>query len=156
MKYKDPITGELKDIYVKASDTLPVGSVVDYDGEDIPAGWEQVEEDDVALIESGSNENGNWTKFFDGTLICTGSTDYIDVPNNSIVDVIIPFAMPFNKVDSVIVSSTSASNAYEMGGFSMSAPKGLITNNNFAMRFFNRDCGDRAPTATYLAIGKWK
>ena len=29
MRYKDPITGEFKDIYVKASDTLPVGSVVE-------------------------------------------------------------------------------------------------------------------------------
>lgn len=44
MKYKDPVTGELKDIYVKASDTLPVGTVVDYDGEDVPAGWEKIDD----------------------------------------------------------------------------------------------------------------
>ena len=41
MKYKNE-NGEWKDIYVKASDTLPIGAEVDYDGDDIPAGWEEV------------------------------------------------------------------------------------------------------------------
>jgi len=40
MKYND--NGTFKDIYVKASDTLPVGTEVDFDGNTIPAGWEEV------------------------------------------------------------------------------------------------------------------
>lgn len=44
MKYKDPITGEIKDIYVKALDNLPVGSIVDYDGDVVPDGYEEVSE----------------------------------------------------------------------------------------------------------------
>ena len=34
--------GQFKEIYVKALDSLPVGTIVDYDGQasDIPAGWE--------------------------------------------------------------------------------------------------------------------
>lgn len=44
MKYKDPVTGEWKEIYSKTADTLPVGTVVDFDGTEIPAGWEQAEE----------------------------------------------------------------------------------------------------------------
>lgn len=46
MKYRDPDTGELKDIYVKASDTLPIGTVVEYDGTEIPDNWEKI--DDVS------------------------------------------------------------------------------------------------------------
>lgn len=44
VKYKDPTTGEFKDTKVKVSDTLPVGTKVDYDGTDVPNGWEKVNE----------------------------------------------------------------------------------------------------------------
>lgn len=42
MKYND--NGEWKDIIVKAVDTLPVGSEIDYNGTEVPEGWEEVEE----------------------------------------------------------------------------------------------------------------
>lgn len=41
MKYND--NGEYKDIYVKAFDTLPVGTEVDYDGSVVPSGWTEVQ-----------------------------------------------------------------------------------------------------------------
>lgn len=41
MKYKGE-DGELKDIYIKAVDTLPVGTIVEYDAEGVPNGWEEV------------------------------------------------------------------------------------------------------------------
>lgn len=44
IKYGDPITGEFKNTKVKVSDTLPVGTEVDYDGTDVPSGWEKVNE----------------------------------------------------------------------------------------------------------------
>ena len=43
MKYRDPQTGEFKDITVKVADTLPVGTIVEYDGTTVPNGWEQIE-----------------------------------------------------------------------------------------------------------------
>lgn len=43
MKYRDPQTGEFKDITVKVADTLPVGTIVEYDGDNIPNGWELVD-----------------------------------------------------------------------------------------------------------------
>lgn len=42
MKYND--NGEIKDIVVKGLDQMPVGSIIDYDGTDVPDGWEQVED----------------------------------------------------------------------------------------------------------------
>ena len=50
MKYDD--NGEYKDIYVKSFDTLPVGSEVDFDGNEVPSGWTAVE--DILF----SNPNG--------------------------------------------------------------------------------------------------
>lgn len=46
MKYRNPKTGEFKDLLVKVTDTLPVGSIVDYEGENIPEGWELVSENE--------------------------------------------------------------------------------------------------------------
>lgn len=40
--YKDSTTGQMKPIGVKVEDTLPVGTEVDYDGIDIPEGWEKI------------------------------------------------------------------------------------------------------------------
>ncbi len=54
MKYRDPQTGEFKDITVKVSDTLPIGAEVDYDGTTVPSGWEQIENDSGTLKLSDS------------------------------------------------------------------------------------------------------
>ena len=43
MNYND--NGIVKPIVVKAGDTLPVGTIVEFDGTTIPAGYEQVEEE---------------------------------------------------------------------------------------------------------------
>ena len=52
MKYKDPVTGELKQLSVKAADTLPIGTIVDYDGETVPEGWEEYGTDDYSTEET--------------------------------------------------------------------------------------------------------
>lgn len=51
MKYKDPSTGQLKELSLKAADTLPIGTIVDYDGEDVPEGWEEYGTDDYSTDE---------------------------------------------------------------------------------------------------------
>lgn len=56
MKYND--NGEYKDIYVKAFDTLPVGTEVDFDGSVVPDGW--TEENNILYqspTSSGVNTN---------------------------------------------------------------------------------------------------
>jgi hypothetical protein len=40
IKYKE--NGEYKDIVVKVGDTQPIGTIVDYDGAEVPNGWEEV------------------------------------------------------------------------------------------------------------------
>lgn len=38
LKYRDPSTGQFKDINVKASDTLPIGAIIFYASTTAPTG----------------------------------------------------------------------------------------------------------------------
>lgn len=51
MKYRD-LDGQFKEITIKTSDTLPVGSVVEYDGSTPPTGWAKVSDHDGNVIVS--------------------------------------------------------------------------------------------------------
>lgn len=46
MRYKDK-DGNWKELSVKASDTLPIGTIVEYDGTEVPSGYEVVEDSKV-------------------------------------------------------------------------------------------------------------
>lgn len=62
MKYKDPVTGEWKELYTKTADTLPVGSIVDFEGEEVPAGWEEINDKYsyiVSTVVENTHLNGN-------------------------------------------------------------------------------------------------
>ena len=60
MKYKDPSTGQLKELSLKAADTLPIGTIVDYDGEEVPEGWEEVEEANIEFYACGPSFTAKW------------------------------------------------------------------------------------------------
>ena len=89
MKYND--NGEWKDIIVKATDTLPIGTEVDYNGTDVPDGWEEVEDTVTrvlkiiypvgAIYTSTNNTNpkdmfgfGTWEQIKDTFLLTAGDT----------------------------------------------------------------------------------
>lgn len=69
MKYRNPNTGELKDIYVKASDTLPIGTIVDYEGDTVPDGYEKATSE---ILWQNSNPNTS----FASQDITLSSSDY--------------------------------------------------------------------------------
>lgn len=72
MKYKDPSTGQLKELSLKAADTLPIGTIVDYDGEEVPEGWEEVPSNEPKILWT----NPNPKKQFDEQTITLNSDDY--------------------------------------------------------------------------------
>ena len=163
MKYKDPVTGELKDIYVKASDTLPVGAVVDYDGEDIPAGWEQVE-DSVTVVESGSNENGSWIKWSDGKMICEGTWEIgeaqASTKTESVykVDITSRHSFPVPFIEKPRMMFTPYEFVEDWGLLLWVCPKkASVTATDFGN--FNVVSASQAYinlAIDYIAIGKWK
>ena len=74
MKVLNPNTGQFEEVYVKALDSMPVGTEVDFDGQasDIPIGWEQV---------SGKTSVA-YTLYNNSTGIKTGTTALEDNINN--------------------------------------------------------------------------
>lgn len=57
IKYKD--NGEYKDIVVKVGDTLPIGTEVDYEGAEVPNGWEEVSDPigDLTTLNTANKTN---------------------------------------------------------------------------------------------------
>ena len=55
MKVLNPNTGQFEEVYVKALDSLPVGTEIDFDGavSDIPTGWEQVDVYSTTEVKTG-------------------------------------------------------------------------------------------------------
>lgn len=50
MKFKDPITGEYKTLHLKTGDTLPVGTIVSFEGDEIPEGYEEVIGEEARVV----------------------------------------------------------------------------------------------------------
>lgn len=50
MKYRDN-DGLFKDLFVKTSDTLPIGTIVEYDGTEVPTGYEEVKNPNIYSYE---------------------------------------------------------------------------------------------------------
>lgn len=71
MKYRDPVTGEFKDITVKVSDTLPIGAEVDYEGTTVPSGWKQV--DPVENISINDFFTSSTKEITDYSIVKTGN-----------------------------------------------------------------------------------
>ena len=109
------------------------------------------------LMQSGSNANGSWIKFADGTMICYFNGAIIpSTPNNEYTDIEFTFPIPFISTPTVIPSLTSDSTDYNMGHYTISAPTQKLTLSGFAVRFFNNTGSNRSPSISYIAIGKWK
>lgn len=53
MKARDSQTGTFKDVYVKALDSMPVGTQIEYTGDTIPTGWEEVNDYSTTEIDTG-------------------------------------------------------------------------------------------------------
>ena len=89
--YKDSTTGQMKPLGVKVEDTLPVGTEVDYDGQDIPEGW--VEVDDPNEYSTSEVRIGTWLgkplyrkTITISTLPNNGYNEYIIFTDTSVID----------------------------------------------------------------------
>lgn len=108
------------------------------------------------IIQSGSNTNGSYIKYSDGTMICYGSTSLNEVSvsdyysfckrTNSLT---ITFPMEFDEVPNVTITNQG------FGIFSYTINN--ITANNFSYYAFTYPSGSNiSGSLQYVAIGKWK
>lgn len=108
--------------------------------------------------QSGSNANGNWVKYKDGTMICTFSgTINISIPNaygvlyQNLTD---PFIFPATFIEPPVVT---VGEMRWLGMVSWGTVAGTPTKTQVILRIL--DVGQRAvgPTnVSYTAIGRWK
>lgn len=81
LKYRDPKTGQFKDISVKINDTLPIGTVVSYTGLNAPTGWESYTTDD-AYAQTTLWHTTSWNNMLTPNTVKNldmSSYDYIEV-----------------------------------------------------------------------------
>ena len=117
MKYKE--NGQFKPIYVKALDSMPVGTEVDFDGQvaDIPTGWEQVEGNNIIVRTLWTNTNPN--QAFEPQTITLNSGDYdylIWFYKLAWTSNIITGSVICSKGDNIQLQSV---NAYESNGMNL-------------------------------------
>jgi hypothetical protein len=53
MKYRENESEPWKELYIKALDSMPVGTQVEYTGKDIPNGWEEVNDYSTTEMDTG-------------------------------------------------------------------------------------------------------
>ena len=140
-------------------DTLPIGAMVEYNGTTVPQGYEKVS--DGNIIESGSNENGNWIKYSDGTMICTKKHTGTANVNNALGSIFYNgyYAMagdlPQNFIEAPYYYSTNVESEWEIWGLQTKP----VTTSKWATRVDLMSAtsqSDKPITITMIAIGKWK
>lgn len=111
------------------------------------------------IVVSGSNENGNWIKYNDGTMICAiskevsfadysqdGTIYYYDINN-------INFPQSFTQLNSVNASF----NSTKPGKFPWTGIYNATTSSIARIRLLNYyNANDNAGYINIIAIGKWK
>lgn len=156
INYKE--NNQWKEVKVKVGDNIPVGAEMDYDGSTIPVGWEEIPQV-YGIIDSGSNANGNYIKFADGTLICTktatetfsslsawgalydGTFALGDWAETFITTPIVEVT-PINS--SGFVEAVRDASTTSAGRLTIARPTQVSSTNPWA------------PTVSILAIGRWK
>ena len=109
------------------------------------------------IMESDSNDNGNYIKFYDGTMICYGdkygTTTLVDYWSQfKRGQVSITFPQTFISTPSVNVS---VKNAETFAQLSMAADD--ITTSGFTAKVFKpNSASSTGVNFSYISIGKWK
>lgn len=118
---------------------------------------------EVALVEynggitSGSDSNGSWTKFPDGTMICTGDVDEqnadAQLGTSSLYRNSTPktttFAMSFFNVPKVTVSANTPVNSYGWIEAVTSSTDSFVSGIISGAQYSDL-------SGSYIAIGRWK
>lgn len=106
-------------------------------------------------IESGSNDNGNWVKFADGTMICFGITDTILFTSAGVKEFIIDVA-PFKFTSLKSASLTLEVNYSNYGDGKFSCYKKISSKTSITGVVRNEYSSNIGFYVNWIAIGRWK
>ncbi|WP_313650435.1 pyocin knob domain-containing protein [Pseudomonas soli] len=112
-----------------------------------------------ALIERGSNTNGRYTKFADGTMICEG---YVTIPAQAMstdAGATATFSAPFSSQPRVIwcpVANTGSGSQADVGLLMYNGTYMTISNSSWRLNSYSYRSGTSQPTMfSYIAYGRW-
>ena len=112
------------------------------------------------IIESGSNENGNWIKFNDGTMICSSEirreVTFVQSGNSYTGETTTAISFPqvFIGKPSVAINTQHSEDYYSCAVYGVIINKTSITKITF-LRTSSPGAAVEIPFS-YIAIGKWK
>lgn len=112
------------------------------------------------IVESGSNDNGSWVKFADGTMICSGyisqtltrTTQRSDCGGYRTSGVTVNFPATFIETPQLSLLDTSSTD-FSLGCRSSSVNTSYF---NVFWHAINSSSSQLNYKADYIAIGKWK
>ncbi|MCG8292368.1 MULTISPECIES: hypothetical protein [Pseudomonas] len=113
------------------------------------------------IIESGSNANGNYTKFADGTLMCTGSCVLPAAALNAEAAVNVVFAATFAQAPKVVASAMASAagtgSQADVGLVNMNGTYMTITASGMVFRSWTYRYAVAAGVVFhYMATGRWR
>jgi len=105
-----------------------------------------------AVIESGSNSNGEYVKFADGTMICTQSITITHSPETTPGQFALTFPATFASIDYAVIPT---SNPNQSDGFFVTQFLAYkASTSQFRYRtYYNASTGTN--DVMYIAIGRW-
>lgn len=105
------------------------------------------------IVESGSNDDGNWIKFSNGIIVEYGYGDcFLDA--NSYRD--ITFTLPVKTVSTIWANITIQSNSESPTMGSITFAVNTFDTTSITIRAFNNTTSGRGPSGYWMVIGKWK
>lgn len=113
------------------------------------------------IVESGSNDNGNWIKYANGTMVCTKKHTGTASVNVALGNIFyngyyaIAGNLPQNFIEAPYYYATNVESEWEIWGLQTKP----VTATNWATRVDLMSATsqtDKPITITMIAIGKWK
>lgn len=104
-----------------------------------------------SIVESGSNSNGYWIKYSDGTMICTGTGSGTNGGSTTKT-----FAQTFINIPTVIGLPTQSPDNYFIGLTVRNIKNSTAVFTVFYVQFGTNSWGLGSNTFNYVAIGRWK
>lgn len=134
---------DFTDLVVKVGDTLPIGSEIDYDGQTVPAGWQEI--DDPNVYSTTETRIGTWV---DGRPIYRKYYSVsVSLPSNVWTDI---SSVPTNTCKIIINAKAYYGSGNMMAMFNVNVKK----TDDGKVQFMNLTSGTINPTAFVLEYTK--
>jgi hypothetical protein len=111
----------------------------------------------AVIIETGSNANGEFIKFADGTMFCFGIVTAALVTSSSIGSIYFnSVAALTHPAEFTSISSVEMSNTTTQAGMVFGATARSVSFTNYTLRAYGVTNTSSCSTWFYSAIGRWK